>query len=216
MGVRDDTLRVLREGHSPGEIAKKMDVTLDTTLGYLDQWVGKGRLRRSDILLSVPASRRKNPSDPYDKIVVQLYGKADHWLGDVYEDVRFIEVKLHDLIRKSLQENFGDGEKGWWRKGIPESIRKKCQDRREEDQEPVTNPYCYTDLIDLWKILDESWSILQLALPREISSNKRQLKSDFERLNQIRKIVMHPVRGNVPSEEDFDFLRAFRRSLESR
>lgn len=54
MGVRDETLALLRSGVEPAEIASRMGVSLKTTLAYLDQMVGEGRLRRSDILLSIP------------------------------------------------------------------------------------------------------------------------------------------------------------------
>lgn len=214
MGVRDETRKLLLEGCSPGEIAKRMGVSLKTTLGYLDQMVGEGRLRRSDILLSIPASRRHKPSNIDDRLVVERYGSPAKLLGDIYEDVRFIEVTLHSLIRRILEDKFGKSEEGWWRQGVPESVRKSCVVRREEDSDPAADPYCYTDLIDTRQIIEKRWNLLQSELLRQVS-DKRQLMDDLLRLNQIRRMVMHPVRRGVPSEDDFDFLRAFRRRLEA-
>ena len=213
MGVRDETLGLLRRGHSPGEIAKRMGVSLQTTLGYLDQMVGEGRVRRSDILLSIPARRRRNPQTEADRAVVRRYGHASSAFGDIYEDVRFIEVGLHRLIREALEGQLGTDEPEWWRQGVPESVRKTCQIRREEDGDPAPHPYCYTDIVDLRSIIDKQWSLLSDSLPQGVSVDKRRLLTDLLRLNQIRRMVMHPARGSLPTEEDFDFLRALRGRL---
>jgi uncharacterized phosphosugar-binding protein len=58
MGVREDTLSLLWQGLSPKEIAHAKGVSINTTLGYLDQLVGRGDLRRSDIFFSVSKSIR--------------------------------------------------------------------------------------------------------------------------------------------------------------
>ncbi len=87
MGVREETLELLWEGHTPAQIAQLKGVSMKTNLAYLDQMVGEGRLRRSDILLSVPAAQRKKPETASDRDVVQKYGQAAQLLGDIYEDV---------------------------------------------------------------------------------------------------------------------------------
>ena len=58
MGKRDETLTFLRSGISPGAIRRIQGVTLSTILGYLDELIGRGRLRRSDIFFSVPLQVR--------------------------------------------------------------------------------------------------------------------------------------------------------------
>ncbi len=212
MGKREETLALLKQGFPPSEIARKMGVNYKTTLSYLAQLVGEGHLRRSDILFSVPSGRRHNPTDPADKAVVACYGNAAYALGDMYEDLRIIEIHLHNFIRKTLETKLGTGEDGWWQQGIPEAVRKTCHNRREEDLER-SDPYCYTDLIDLRTILDKQWKFIKDALPGEISSHKPKFMDGLLRLNRIRRKVMHPVRGGVPSEEDFDFLRSLKRRL---
>jgi len=238
MGVREDSLKMLREGLSPKEITRARGVNINTTLGYLDQLVGRGDLRRSDIFFSVPKDirnaipaslikgrimtiqevssllkKRHINADPEDIIVVIKYGDSRHALGDMYEDVRAIETHLHELIREALIEKYGEGELEWWREGIPLSIRQNCQSRREEDEDPVEDPYCYTDLLDLWHILDKQWNILKDALPDSFKVNRQGLRSSLLRLNLIRRQVMHPVRGVIPSEEDFEFIREFKEQL---
>ena len=238
MGVREDTLKMLREGLSPKEITKARGVNINTTLGYLDQLVGRGDLRRSDIFFSVPKDirnaipaslikgriltiqevsihlkKQQINADLEDIIVVIKYGDSRHALGDMYEDIRAIETHLHNIICEALIEEYGEGELEWWRKGIPLSIRQNCQSRREEDEDPVEDPYCYTDLLDLWHILDKQWNTLKDALPDSLIINKRNLRESLIRLNRIRRQVMHPVRGVTPSEEDFEFIREFKEQL---
>jgi hypothetical protein len=238
MGVREDTLRMLREGLSPKEISRARGVSIDTTLGYLDQLVGRGDLRRSDIFFSVPKDIRNIipislfsgdtrtiqgisalarmfsiNADPEDILVVIRYGDSRHALGDMYEDIRAIETYLHGVIGQALLDEYEGSEMGWWRQGVPESVRKSCVIRQEEDSEPVLDPYCYTELLDLWQILDKQWKVLSKVLPEEMTKNKQDLRRKMIRLNTIRRNVMHPVRGIIPSEEDFDFIREFKEQL---
>lgn len=232
---------LLRSGLSPKEIAKRQGVTLATILGYLDQLVGRGDVRRSDILFSVQKDVRqavlsiagnKTTSDSWDIVHVQAkleeqgfdvdredihvvlkYGDARHALGDMYEDIRTIETYLHQLIRKGLEKEYGKGELCWWRQGVPETTRKNCQLRREEDTEPVADPYCYTELLDLANILNKQWNVLSKRLPKDVAQNKHTLLSKLGHLNTIRRNVMHPVRGVVPSEDDFEFVHELKQSL---
>jgi hypothetical protein len=239
MGVRDEVLNMLGEGLSPGKIASQRHVTLQTINGYIAQLIGQGRLRRSDVLFSIPAEIRHaiiaELSDvhsttvsavvaslqgsglevtPDDVIVVLEYGGVDYALGEIYEDIRTIEIGLHDLIRQTLEKEFSPDESGWWRRGVPKEIRKKCQERREDDDfDPAPEAYHYTDLIDLREILKQQWPILNKRLPKETANDKKTLMDDLIRLNQIRRIVMHPVRGGRPSEDDFEFLRSLKKRL---
>jgi hypothetical protein len=221
VGVREDTLQALRDGFTPGQFSRQRGVSLTTTLKYLNEMVGEGRLRRSDILFSIPSSVRKaiedapddsvpEGVDPADYDVVKLYGNAGHALGDMYDDLREIEVALHWFIEEHLKSCLGDSEAGWWRKGIPEAIRKTCQTRREEDDEPADHAYGYTDLLDLGRIIEYCWQTFQPSMPEPYRSNRRQLLDDLRRLNGIRRMVMHPVRGTTPTEDDFEFVRSFR------
>lgn len=238
MGVREDTLKMLREGLSPKEITRDRGVNIGTTLGYLDQLVGRGDLRRSDIFFSIPKKLRSAitrildkqnlpepryisrvlrdrgiEADPEDVLVIIKYGDARHAFGDMYDDIRAMEIHLHQLIRSSLEEEYGKGEFKWWRKGVPLTIRQNCQFRREEDDETVADPYCYTDLLDLWQILDKQWNMLKKALPKMVVANKKALRIDLTRLNMIRRKVMHPVRGVTPSEDEFEFVRGLKERL---
>ena len=236
MGKREEARHLLRSGLSPKEIAVKQGVSLKTILGYLDELVGRGILRRSDILFSVPKNIREAvieeseedliwivdvklkekgiSIDREDIEVVLKYGNARHALGDMYDDLRSIEVFLHDTIRKGLEEEYGKGELNWWKKGVGETTRINCHAKHEKDINPVLDPYCYTDMLDLWKILDNQWKVLYRLLPAKLTKDKKSLGRKLTKINEIRNNVMHPVRGIIPSEEDFEFIRDFKRELE--
>lgn len=132
-------------------------------------------------------------------------------MGDMYEDLRDIEATLHSRIRSALESAYGTEKKDWWLK-LPLEVRNKCNERCEEDNLSL-DPYCYTDLLDLRKILDKNWNALRTEAGR-LSSDKPRMMSDLVKLNKIRNMVMHPARGTRPSEADFLFLKDLRRDLQ--
>jgi len=238
MRSRDEALALLKSGLSPGEIARRKRVSLQTILGYLNEMVGRGKLRRSDILLSVPPELRRpalavmatKPAATLEDLrastavpcsvvgesdlrVVLLYGDARHALGDAYDDLRSVEIGLHRLVRQALEERFGPGESEWWRHGVPETVRKACQVKREEDDSPASSAFAYTNVMDLRTILDKSWQAISPRLAVPARRDKRQLLRDLLALNRIRRQVMHPVRGECPTEEDLELLAKMRRLL---
>jgi hypothetical protein len=203
-----DAARLLKAGESPPKIAADLGLSLSSVLTYLKRAVGEGLVRRSDIYFSFPPEHRAEYSD-----LLQPYAAAAGALGDMFEDVRAIEVSLHTRIRRKLVELYGQEETGWWRLGVPEAVRLKCQERREKDSESPCEPYSYTDLQDLAKIMESHWANFREQLPAEYASNRRLLLDDMGRLNRIRNKVMHPVRGFTPSDEDFDFVRRLHLAL---
>ena len=212
MGKRGETLSLLRSGLDPIQISIEQRVGLATTLGYLDEFIGKGKLRRSDVFFSLSREQRNDPKSLEEHQIVARYGDAAHALGDLYEDLRCVEVTLHEQIRKALESQFGSGDAGWWRKGLPEQIRARLADRRERDDDP-DHPYAYTDLLDLWEILDRNWGKVAKEVVPHSLPDKARLERDFRRLNKIRNRVMHPVRSRSPSESDFEAIREIRQRL---
>jgi len=208
MGRPREVAEAVLAGRTPTEIAADLGVGLATIESYLHRAVGEGLLRRSDIYFSIPPERRR--SDPS---IRWWYSDPLHALGDMYEDIRLIEIELHERIRKELVRRYGDGEAGWWRQGVPEGVRVKCQERRERDQDDPCQPFRYSDLLDLDAILEGEWSLLKDLFP-DYSANRKQLSKDLRRLNRIRNKVMHPVRDLVPGEEDFDFVHGLQRSFQ--
>ena len=197
-------------------------------MNYLCTMIGEGELRRSDVAFSLPRELRqaieevaaglKLPTagrisrelekrgiscSRFDVKIYLDYRRARVVLGDMYEVVRNIEVRLHSFIKRVFIAEYG--EENWWRSGVPEKIRAECAALREKDPEPAPDPYCYTHLIALREILDRGWPVLSGHLPKKVTANKKDFLDRLLQLNRIRNSVMHPVRGDLLSEEEFDF-----------
>jgi predicted transcriptional regulator len=229
MSRRDEATVLLRQGHSPSRIAALMHIRASEVMHYLHTKIGQGELRRSDIAFSldrgfrqaveevlaagmhVNASRMNRElrkkgitCDRFDLRVYLEFRRAGVVLGDMYEIVRNIEVRLHTFIKRIFIAEYG--EENWWRGGVPEKIRAECAALLEKDPEPAPEPYRYTHLIALREILDRGWPVLSKHLPAPVTANKKDLLDRLLRLNRIRNAVMHPVRGETLTEEDFEFV----------
>lgn len=217
--------RLLRGGLDPSQIADELGVDDRRAVQYLLTRVGEGALRHSDIYFSWSSDKRevlqrlveggKVPDATKSKHrILAREVKLFHSLrrsrvfdGDMYHFVSSLEIELHDRVRKVLVGEFGEGEMEWWRKGIPEQIRKRCAIRREEDEEVPTEPYGYTTLLDLATIIEKNWNLFPNDVPKAYGSNRKQLGRDFRRLNRIRNAVMHPVKARKWTFDDFEFVR---------
>lgn len=233
---RSRVLNLLLEGNSPAGIAQQTGLPQGVVLNQLFNLVGQGRLRRSDILFSIDAETRRHIEQsiaqagsteprrvrralqranvtirPEDLDVYLRLRDARVDLGDMYEFIREIELKLHEFIRTSLVGEYGDAD--WWRKGVPLNVREDCAVMNERDAEPVASLYCYTTVMNLRTILDREWSVISRHLPNALRTDKQQTLASLIRFNRIRNIVMHPVKGILLADEDFDFVRRLRNQL---
>lgn len=132
-------------------------------------------------------------------------------MQEPYEKISTIEIRLHKFIESALKREFGESEDEWWVKGIPLSIRQKCGNRREEDN-CKQDKYAYTDLIDLRVILNNNWRFFEVNFQRisKQCKSKNELLNGLGKLNEIRKVIMHPIRQQDElSEEENEFLDLF-------
>ena len=236
MARKNEAEELLRSGNSPSEIARRMGISVASVRQYLYTQVGEGRIRRSDIVFSIPAEKRRAIEDVIDQkkttnlVTVAIALEREGFdvdrtelkmyldlrdsrvsLGDMYEYIREIEVTLHDMVKEVLVAEYGEG---WWRTGISESIRKDCASRREGDTEPVREPYCYTTFINLSTIIQKQWNIFSSVLPPEFAGSKKSLLlQELERINNVRNRVMHPVKTHEFTEEEFCFAHHFRKRI---
>ncbi|MGH9524470.1 MAG: Swt1 family HEPN domain-containing protein [Terriglobales bacterium] len=221
---------LLRNGTSPSRIAGEMNMSLGSVMNQLYRLVGEGSLRRSDILFTLdPAARKQIETIVQERGTVQ-FGKIRRYLkdagydindddlrlylklrdarvdlGDTYELIRDLELNLHKFIRQGLTKEYGN--ENWWREGVPLHVREDCALVNERDPEPASDLFCYTTVMHLFMVLDKKWSTLSEFLPPSLRSDKQAFLADLKRLNGIRNKVMHPVKGYVITEEDYDFLR---------
>lgn len=236
MAKPEQAAELLRRGLPPSEIARQVGTSPALVMRYLCLKIGEGELRRSDIAFSLPHDTRAAIEQAIEKtgstgvaliarelrargitadrsdIGIYLhYRRARVVLGDMYELVRSLEVRLHNFIKQAFIAEFG--EEQWWRGGVPDNIRAECAALLEKDPEPAEEPYRYTHLVNLREILDKKWSILSKYVPKALLNQKKDMLERLLRLNRIRNAVMHPVRNTVISEDDFEFVRDFERQL---
>ncbi len=207
-----------------------MGTTPGAVMQYLCLKIGEGDLRRSDIAFSLPHEVRvaieeilqQTPSatagsltrglrkkgieaNRIDVGVYLHYRRARVVLGDMYELLRMVEVRLHSFIKQAFILEFG--EELWWRSGVPDNIRAECAALLEKDPEPAEEPYNYTHLISLREILDKRWPVLSKYMPKALLNQKKDVLERLLKLNRIRNSVMHPVRNAILTEDEFEFVR---------
>ena len=236
MARKDEAMKLLLEGLPPTEIARRMRVSTAAVMTYLCLKIGQGELRRSDIAFSLPRELRaaieeviaKSGSLNAATVTRQLkrqgmeanrldvgvyinYRRARVVLGDMYELIRMLELRLHSFVKDAFVAEFG--EENWWRSGVPDTIRAECAALREKDPEPADDAFCYTHLVNIREILDKRWPVLSKYMPKHLLNAKKDLLERLLRLNRIRNSVMHPVRNAVLSEDEFEFVRDLERDL---
>lgn len=234
---KQKVLSLFRQGNSPKQIAEKISrISFKRVLDYLYIHAGEGNIRRSDIQFSINHNIRETIekfdnteneeeqtnilaeiADLFhihgDKISLYLKlreARVAH--GDLYELISDIELLLHRAIKNVLIKEYG--EKEWWRKGVPKSVRTKCATRFEEDDDdPAKEPFCYTNLIDLKTIFEERWKEFERILPKDIIGDRKRFLSNLVKINHIRNRVMHPIKGHDFTPKDFDFIYEFDASI---
>src|SRR5262245_54056036 len=232
MSRKIEAEQLLKQGLMPSEIASRMGISVASVIQYLRTRVGEGALRLSEIYFYFPPAKREflkrateSSREGLDVLrrngltreELNLYNdvhKRSAFAGDLYEHVSEAELAIHDLVFRTLKEAFGEAESGYWRKGVPVQIRKKCQERREEDEEPCDSPFQYTTLIELSQIIKKHWNLFQTELPKAYSSDGATIAKDLTRLNWIRNAVMHPVKRRRWSEGDFQFASKLRNAFQ--
>jgi len=137
--------------------------------------------------------------------------------SEPYQILQEIENTLHRLVQLKLVEEFGVDNEQWWVRGVPLNVRVKCQTRREEDPRR-DEPYTHTDLADLRAICDKNWRLFEpifQKMSRYVEFSKNRFMTELDRLNEIRRLVMHPPRRESLTEDDLEFLRAFSDAIEA-
>jgi hypothetical protein len=126
-----------------------------------------------------------------------------------------LERTLHREVRCVLMQKFGEKESGWWKVGVPDTVRINCAQAREFDDESVDHPYHFTTFIHLKKIMYKNWELFLRRLPQSVIGDRASFLKEIVRLNNVRNQVMHPIRAEPPTESDFEFVREMHRKLDA-
>ena len=142
--------------------------------------------------------------------LIELYLVTRDPRPDLYALICEAEILLHSFIKQTLESAYKDR---WWREGIPEQIRKSCQNRKEEDAAPLDDPYYYTTFIELKLIIDKNWRSFWAGFSKALGTNKQAILETLQRINSIRNRVMHPVKIMSAYQDDYHFARKFLANL---
>lgn len=225
MGRPEEAAAHLRRGLGPLEISWEMRILESSVIGYLCKLVGEGRLARHELLLSIPEDRRNEYKkrirtrrsdgavylDTYNfrgnRPEAGLFFKLtrdETMRSELYVLISSAEVALHSLVGSTLREY---GGRGWWKNLVQANIRESCESRRAEG-DAKADPFTFTDLIHLKKIICANWAIFAPTAPENWTSKSR-LNDDFSKFNSLRNAVMHPVKGRKLTVADIELSVAF-------
>lgn len=111
-------------------------------------------------------------------------------MGEVYELLYCLENSVRELIERTLSE--AHGPEKWWTEGIPETIRKRAEERKEEDLktrwhgprgDSLIN---YVDFPQYGEIIDERWEHFE-----ELIGDRDWVTHYFSQMNVSRRALAH-------------------------
>jgi DNA sulfur modification protein DndB len=155
----------------------------------------------------------KFPEFEPEGLLEALELEAAHTKDQAYKLIVSLEQRLQNFIINALKLEYGDNDADpWWYNAVPEQIRKKATARLEEDQGKGKKEH-YLDLIDFRTIALNNWALFQDTLAFGKSGNKEKKTEWMQRLNEIRKIVMHPAKQQGITFEQVARLQEYEQEL---
>jgi DNA sulfur modification protein DndB len=103
-----------------------------------------------------------------------------------YEEIKAIEHILQTTVVGELKSEFGPQEEDWWFAGVPKAVRKKVDDRRNEEAGKSGGREQNFDLIDYRAIILENWNLFEPSMARGKGSKDNKTKWIVE-VNDLRK-----------------------------
>lgn len=128
-----------------------------------------------------------------------------------YDILSQLEQSLRDCIEMGLRELHSDH---WWKRGVPEDVRKDCEARKSEKEKPIDisyNPIYYAYIHDYKKIIlrGDNWK----PFFSSIFGEKIELEACFAWVSNVRDSVAHvrPI-----SDDDFLMFTAAAKWIQTR
>lgn len=122
-----------------------------------------------------------------------------------YAIIQQIEKRLHSIVLDALKAEYG-GDDEWWYQAVPQKIRRKVVERIDEEQGKGGRED-YFDLIDFRTMALKNWSLFQDVLAYGKSGNKDKRTEWIVKLNDLRKVVMHPGKSRVIAWDELALLK---------
>jgi hypothetical protein len=147
----------------------------------------------------------------------QLVGDPSHFVSVsdasviAYRLLYKMETELHQFVFNVLKKENGEHSEAFW-KSVPTSIKNKCMERATGEKHAAPME-CYVDFLDLAEIIQKNPDIFSRCFSR-LDTMFKDPKSEFHRLfqqaNQVRKQVMHPLKGLPLKDESLGNLEQLR------
>ena len=119
-----------------------------------------------------------------------------------FEEINAIENVLQSTVLTELKNEFGADEKDWWFSSVPKAVRKKVDDRINEEGGKKGGREQNFDLIDYRDVVVQNWTLFEATLARGKGSKDNRTKWIVD-VNELRKPVMHASRGvSLPVTEE--------------
>jgi DNA sulfur modification protein DndB len=119
-----------------------------------------------------------------------------------YGKIQAIEQILQATVLSELKDEFGTKEEDWWFAGVPKGVRKKVDDRINEEAGRSGGREQNFDLIDYRDIIHANWQLFELTLGRGKGGKDSRTKWIVE-VNDLRKRVVHASKGqSLPISEE--------------
>lgn len=111
-------------------------------------------------------------------------------LVDSYDILSQLELSLRTLIEIKLREVYSDH---WWKRGVPESVRTECEDRKRREEKPFEagqHPIHYTYLGHCKDIImrGDNWKQCFSA----VFEKKTEFEVFIDWVQKVRPAIGHP------------------------
>jgi DNA sulfur modification protein DndB len=119
-----------------------------------------------------------------------------------FEAISRIEEVLQRTVIDELKREIGPAEEEWWFMGVPKNVRKKVDERRNEEGGKNKREQNF-DLIDYREIIQYKYEIFEPILAWGSKGSKDSRTKWLVEVNELRKHVMHASKGvHAPISED--------------
>lgn len=153
----------------------------------------------------------KYPKFEPSKLKEELDKLSDQWKDKANDLVDEMEESITKNVILLLKENYGASEVEWFRDGVPLEVQKDVMMTSLENKSKIEASFQITDLQKTVSKKGNYNDIFKQVYgltdyPEKGNTGKDKNLSWFSKLNNLRKIVKHPV-GKVVKESDFVHLR---------
>lgn len=105
-----------------------------------------------------------------------------------------VEAMIQRTVLEELKREFGANETDWWFQGVPKAVRKKVDDRINDEQGRTGGREQNFDFIDYREITQYNWQLFE-SIFGDGKGSKDSRTHWMSDVNEIRKTAAHASRG---------------------